>query len=87
MTVENGLLTISGERKTTRSASDVDFLHNEIWYGAFERTLSLPEGVDVDKLSAKYHNGVLEISAPIAASALPRRIEIKTTPMAKQFAA
>jgi HSP20 family protein len=84
---QGNMLTISGERKTTRSASDVDFLHNEIWYGAFERTLSLPEGVDVDKLSAEYHNGVLEISAPIAASALPRRIEIKTTPMAKQFAA
>jgi HSP20 family molecular chaperone IbpA len=47
----------------------------------------LPEGVDVDKLNAEYRNGVLEITAPVAASALPRRIEIKTPPLTKQMAA
>ncbi len=85
--VQGNILTISGERKASRSAQDVDFLHNEIWYGTFERTLSLPEGVDADKLTAECHNGVLEISAPVAAAALPRRIEIKSAPTAKQMAA
>lgn len=80
-------LTITGERKVNRTAKDVDVLRNEIFYGAFERTLSLPPGVEADKLNAEYNQGVLEISAPIAASALPRRIEIKTTAPSKQMSA
>jgi hypothetical protein len=56
-------------------------------YGAFERTLPLPDGVDANKLEAEYNNGVLEITAPIAASALPRRIEVKSAPAAKKMTA
>ena len=80
-------LTISGERKSNRRSMEVNYLHEEISYGFFERTFTLPEGVDTNQLTADYHNGVLEISAPIAASALPRRIEVRTTPMSKQIAA
>jgi HSP20 family protein len=80
-------LTTSGERKGSRTGKDVDYMHKEIWYGSFERTLSLPDGVEADKIKAEYNSGVLEITAPIAASALPRRIEIKTTPMSKQVSA
>jgi len=40
--------------------------------------LTLPEGVNVEKLTAEYVNGVLEITAPVAAAALPRKIEVKT---------
>ncbi|MDE3109662.1 MAG: Hsp20/alpha crystallin family protein [Acidobacteriota bacterium] len=46
-------------------------------HGTFERVLPLPEGVDIEKLVAEFHNGVLEINAPLAAAALPRRIEIE----------
>jgi HSP20 family protein len=42
-------LTISGERKFTRSSKDVDFILNEIWYGSFERTPPVREGVDPSK--------------------------------------
>ena len=84
---QGNTLAINGERKVAQTAKDVDFLQSEIWYGSFERTLTLPEGIDVDKLNAEYHNGVLEITAPIAVSALPRRIEIKTTPLSKQMGA
>ena len=84
---QGNMLTIRGERKVERSSKDVDVFHEEISYGAFERTFTMPEGVDVDKLSAEYRNGVLEITAPVAASALPRRIEIKTAPISKQMAA
>jgi HSP20 family protein len=63
-------------------------MEGEIVYGVFERTLALPEGVNVEKLTAEYVNGVLEITAPVAAAALPRKIEIKTTaPFTKQIAA
>jgi HSP20 family protein len=57
-------------------------------YGSFERTFTLPEGVLAEKLDAQYVNGVLEITAPVAIAALPRKIEILTAPlMTKQIAA
>ena len=42
--------------------------------------MMLPEGVDTDKLNAEYRNGIFEITAPIAAAALPRKVEIKSLP-------
>jgi HSP20 family protein len=58
-------------------------MHQEITYGSFTRTIVLPEGVDKEKISAEYRNGTLEITAPIAASSLPRRIEIKSVPLSR----
>ena len=87
ISAQGNMLTIRGERKVKRSSKDVDVFHEEISYGAFERTFTMPEGVDVDKLSAEYKDGVLEITAPVAAAALPRRIEVKTAPVSKQIAA
>jgi HSP20 family protein len=82
------VLTIRGERKLTHSTKEIELLEGEIFYGVFERTLALPEGVNVEKLTAEYVNGVLEITAPIAAAALPRKIEVKmTAPFVKQIAA
>jgi HSP20 family molecular chaperone IbpA len=66
---------------------EVEFTEREVAYGVFERTITLPEGVIAEKLTAKYVNGVLEITAPITA-ALPRKIEIEVTaPVVKQIAA
>jgi HSP20 family protein len=84
---QGNLLTIKGERKVTRKVKEVDLMHEEIAYGMFERTLTLPEGVLTDKLVAEFHNGLLEISAPVSVAALPRKIEIKTVPISKQIAA
>jgi HSP20 family protein len=85
---QGNLLTIRGERKSTHNTKEVELLEREISYGVFERVFTLPEGVLTEKLSAEYVNGVLEITAPVAVAALPRKIEIKTTaPMAKQIAA
>lgn len=75
---QGNTLTIRGEHETTRQADEVDYLHREITYGAFERTVVLPEGVDANKLKAEYRDGLLEITAPVAAHLLPRRIEVKT---------
>jgi len=75
---QGNILTISGERKLDRPEKEVEWLNSEIWYGAFERTISLPEGVQTDRISAEYRDGVLQITAPLSASALPRRIEIHT---------
>jgi HSP20 family protein len=81
--VHGNMLTISGERSNTREAQKADFMHQEITYGSFTRTIVLPEGVDKEKISAEYRNGTLEITAPIAASSLPRRIEIKSVPLSR----
>jgi len=71
------LLTIHGERKFTRNIKEVELFEQEVAYGVFERTITLPEGVVPEKLTAEYANGVLEITAPIAVVALPRKIEVK----------
>lgn len=85
---QGNLLTIRGERKLTRPTKEVELMEGEVLYGVFERTLTLPEGVNAEKLYAEYVHGVLQITAPVAAAALPRKIEIKTTvPMVKQIAA
>jgi hypothetical protein len=55
----------------------------QVTYGSFQRQIEPPGGVDKDKLTAEYHNGVLEIAAPISAAALPRKIEVKSVPTAK----
>jgi HSP20 family protein len=85
---QGNLLTIRGERKVTREKKEVEYFEEEITYGVFERFLPLPEGVLADKLTAEFVNGVLEITAPVAAAALPRKIEIKSSvPFTRQIAA
>jgi HSP20 family protein len=78
--VQGNLLTINGERSVSRETKEADYLRREITYGSFQRTITLPEGVDKDKLNAEYRNGILEITAPIATVALPRKVEIKALP-------
>jgi HSP20 family protein len=82
--VQGNMLTISGERKRVESKKEVSYHHREFTYGAFKRVVPVPEGVDVEKLVAEFNNGVLEISAPLVATALPRRIEVK--PVLKKVA-
>jgi HSP20 family molecular chaperone IbpA len=63
------------------------FKNEEITQGSFERTFTPPEGVDSDKRTAEYRNGVLELTASVTAAALPRRMEVKTSPAFKRIAA
>ena len=85
--VQGNTLTISGERTNTRETRDADFLQREISYGSFTRSLVLPEGVDKEKISAEYRNGMLEITAPIATASLPKKVEIKTLPASRAASA
>jgi HSP20 family molecular chaperone IbpA len=85
---QGNVLTIRGERKFPYGVKQVELLEHEVPYGKFERTVTLPEGVIVEKLTAEYVNGMLEITAPIVVAALPRTIEIKTiAPYVKQVTA
>jgi HSP20 family protein len=86
--VQGNLLTITGERKIEKRTKEAEYFHEEFAYGKFEREIELPEGVNTEKVTAEFVNGVLEITAPVAAVALPRKIEIKTSvPLTKQMAA
>jgi HSP20 family protein len=85
--VQGNTLTISGERINTRETRDADFLQREISYGSFTRSLVLPEGVDKEKISAEYRNGMLAITAPIATASLPKKVEIKTLPASRAASA
>jgi len=58
---------------------EADFVRSEWMYGSFKRDVVLPEGIDMNKISAEYRDGMLEITAPISAEALPRHVEIKNT--------
>jgi HSP20 family protein len=85
--VQGNTLTITGERTNTRETRDTDFLQREITYGSFTRSLVLPEGVDKERISAEYRNGMLEITAPIATASLPKKVEIKSLPSSRAASA
>ncbi len=77
--VDNDTLTISGERKVSDEHKDDNFYKIESVYGKFERSFSLPEDVDTDKIEAEHKNGVLEIKIPkvVKVEKTPKKIEIK----------
>ena len=77
ITAEGNTLTISGEHQASEDKDQVAYLLKEFSFERFERTVTLPEGVDAGKINAEYGNGVVEITIPLSETALPRRIEIK----------
>ena len=78
ITLDNGVLTISGERSfpSVPEGEQMVTRRSERGQGAFHRRFILPETVDADKVKATDHNGVLEISIPKQAKAQPRRIKV-----------
>jgi HSP20 family protein len=62
--VEDGMLTVKGERKFEKETKDRNFHRVERSYGSFSRSFALPEGVEQDKISAAYNKGVLEVTVP-----------------------
>jgi HSP20 family protein len=85
--LQGNILTVTGEHKSDQEKKESDFLQKEFSYESFERTVMLPEGVDTEKVTAEFNNGVLEITAPLSATALPKQIEIKNLPKAKSASA
>jgi HSP20 family protein len=62
--LNDGQLTVSGERKFTNEKKDKKFHSIETEYGSFVRSFSLPENADAEKINAKYNNGILELTIP-----------------------
>ena len=76
VTVDNGTLTIKGEKKFAGDPKDEQFHRIERRYGAFSRSFSLPQSVDATKVSAEYKNGVLTVRLPVREEAKPRSIKV-----------
>jgi len=70
---EGNLLTISGERKGEEKGSE----YRETFYGKFERQISLPQGVEADKVTASYQHGVLEVRVPLPAQLAARKVPVQ----------
>jgi HSP20 family protein len=77
--LSNGNLTIKGEKKEEREEKKKDFYLQERRFGSFERTFGLPEGVDADKIEAKFNKGVLTVTLPKKAEAQKpaKKIDVK----------
>jgi len=74
--VENNILTVSGERKTEHEEKHEGYYRLERATGAFARSLTLPEGIDAEAVSATFDNGVLEKRIPKPIQAQPRKVQI-----------
>ena len=79
ITIDRGVMTISGERKSEVPENDakVNVYGNERFAGRFRRAISLPEDIDPTKVDATYRDGVLRVSIARRESALPRRITVQ----------
>ena len=76
ITVENGTLTIKGEKKLPPQVKDDQYRRVERRYGAFSRSFTLPTTVDAGKVAAEYRNGVLTVKLPLREEARPRQIRV-----------
>jgi HSP20 family protein len=78
--VHNGVLTISGERKVDEEEERAGYYVRELRHGSFRRSMLLPEGVEEEKIHARYQDGILEVTLEGAAAARePRRVQIETS--------
>ncbi len=77
ITYENGLLSISGERKIEKESKDSNYYKVERSFGKFYRCFNMPEGIDEKKIDAKFENGLLSVEIAKAEESKPKQIEIK----------
>jgi HSP20 family protein len=77
ITIENGTLTIKGERKQDEGVREDRYHRLERPYGHFSRSFTLPNTVDSSRVRAEYRDGVLTVVLPVRAEAQPRQIQVE----------
>jgi HSP20 family protein len=77
VTVQDGVLTISGERKYEKEEKGKKYHRVERAYGSFARSFTLPEDADADKVAGDFKDGVLKVHVPKSEKAKPKRVEVK----------
>jgi len=76
VTVDNGTLTIKGEKRFSSDVKEEQFHRIERRYGSFSRSFSLPRTVDTAKVAADYRNGVLTVRLPLREDAKPLQVKV-----------
>src|SRR6266576_728661 len=77
VTVEDGILSVSGERKSVKEDQKKKFHRIERSFGNFRRSFTLPEDADSTKVTADFHDGVLKVHLPTTPIARSKAIEVK----------
>ena len=77
VSVEGGVLSISGERKAEKEEKNKKYHRIERTYGSFARSFTLPEGTPTVKVSAEFKDGVLRVHLPKDEAAKPKSIDVK----------
>lgn len=78
--LSDGAITIRGEKSEEKKDEKEDYLVSERRYGAFQRTIPLPHGIDADAVKANFANGILTVTLPKTPEAKQkeRKVEVKT---------
>ena len=79
VTMENGVLCIIGERKVEKEEKTKKYHRIERSFGSFERTFTVPEDADANKIAAEFRDGVLKVHLPKVPAAKSKPIEVKVT--------
>lgn len=78
VTIEDGNLVISGERRDVRREEREGIVRSEVSYGTFYRTIPLPGGADENNIAAVVRNGVLEVVVPVSEAQTGRRVQVRS---------
>ena len=74
--IDNNILTIKGKKEDVKEEKEKNYHLRERYYGAFQRSISLPNNIEPEKIKASFENGVLNISVPKSDKRAPKKIEI-----------
>jgi len=78
VSISGNRLTLSGKKDESKEEKGENYFVSERHFGAFHRSLELPEGVDPEKITAEQDNGVLTVKIPKLRTAKPKHIAVKT---------
>ena len=76
--IDNNILTIKGKKEDVKEEKEKNYHLRERYYGAFQRSISLPNNIEPEKIKASFENGVLNISVPKSDKRTPKKIEISS---------
>lgn len=79
ISLHEGVLTLAGERKEQKEFKDAEVYRSERFLGRFQRTISLPSPVQMDKVNAAYKDGILTVTLPKTEEVKPKQIEVKVS--------
>jgi HSP20 family protein len=77
ITLEDGVLNIRGEKKHEKEDNGDNYLRVERYYGSFDRSFRIPDGVKVEKIDATYKDGVLKLTIPKSKERKVKKIKVK----------